>query len=266
MAHQQFILLPEDHTTTRATRVDAIQNPTLLLVESPGNASERYRALGKRAGFRILTANSASMATVVSQRSQPDLVVLSPLPGASELARSIKEDPKTRDIPVMILVDSDSPDPDMSLVYPTEACASAAASDEEILNTMRAVRNHRQRERREPEPSSPLEGDFADDTFPGVLEFLFTTRRTGRIVVLNVSRQPGHIYIEDGDVVHAELTTETGIDAFTTMCFLKRGRFKFEPEFRPPQQTMTENGMGILLESARCRDELARTMTDTQAS
>jgi hypothetical protein len=29
---------------------------------------------------------------------------------------------------------------------------------------------------------------------------------------------------------------------------------------------MTENGMGILLESARCRDELARTMTDTQAS
>ena len=166
----------------------------------------------------------------------------------------------------MILVDSDSPDPDMSLVYPTEACASSAASDDDIVNTMRAVRRHRRRERHEPEPSSPLEGDFADDTFPGVLEFLFTTRRTGRIVVLNVSRRPGHIYIEDGDVVHAELTTESGIDAFNTMCFLKRGRFKYQPGFRAPQHTMAENGMGILLESARCRDELARATTNAQAS
>lgn len=261
---QQFVLLPEDHVTTRATQVDTSQDPTLLLVESPGAESERYRTLAKRAGFRILTANSSSMASVVSQRTQPELVVVAPLPGASELARSIKEDPKTRDIPVMILIDSDSPDPDMALVYPTEAYASVSASDDDIINTMKAARSHRKRERVKPEPSSPLEGDFVDDTFPGVLEFLFATRRTGRIVVLNVSRQPGHIYVEDGNVVHAELAIESGIDAFNTMCFLTRGRFKFEPEFRAPQQTMTENGMAILLESARCRDELSRTRTGTQ--
>jgi CheY-like chemotaxis protein len=254
MAHQEFVLLP-DHP------MDTHVNPTLLLVESPGAESERYRILAKRAGFRILTASSAPMTRAVSQRSQPDLVVLSPLmgpPGPSELARSIKEDPKTMDIPVMIVVDSDSTDPDMSMVYPTEACASAASSDEEIIKTMQAVRNRRPRERVEPEPTSPLEGDLAEDTFPGVLEFLFTARKTGRIVVLNGSRNPGHIYVEDGDVVHCELVPHHGIDAFNRMCFLTHGRFKFEPEFRSGQRTMNESGMEILLESARRRDELSR--------
>lgn len=260
MAHQEFVLLPENSGDTDV-------DPTLLLVERPGTESERYRTLAKRAGFRILTANSAPMTRVVSQRSQPDLVVLSPLmgpPGPSEIARSIKEDPKTMDIPVMILVDSDSPDPDLSMVYPTEACASAGASDEDIVKTMRAVRSRRRRERVEPEPTSPLEGDLADDTFPGVLEFLFTARRTGRIVILNGSRSPGHIYVEDGNVVHAELARESGIAAFNRMCFLNHGRFKFEPEFRAPRETMAENGMEILLESARRRDESAREKLGTR--
>jgi len=264
MTHQEFVLLPENHSPAPT---HTFTDPTLLLVESPGTESQRYRTLAKRAGFRILTAHSGPMTRVVSQRSQPDLVLLSPFtgpPGASELARSIKENPKTMDIPVMILVDSDSSDPDMSMVYPTEACASAAASDEDLVKIMQAVRNRRRRERVEPEPSSPLEGDLADDTFPDVLEFLFTARKTGRIVVLNGSRRPGHIYVEDGNVVHAELERQSGIDAFNEMCFLTHGRFQFEPEFRSAQRTMSENGLEILLDSARRRDELARESNGTR--
>ena len=86
----------------------------------------------------------------------------------------------------------------------------------------------------------------------------------GRIVVLNGSRRPGHIYVEEVNVVHAELAQESGISAFNRMCFLNHGRFKFEPEFRAPQQTMAENGMAILLESARCRDESAREKFGTR--
>ena len=145
MADQQFVSLPKNHSPAPT---DTFTNPTLLLVESPGTESERYRTLAKRAGFKILTANSGPMTRVVSQRSRPDLVLLPPFtgpPGASELARSIKENPKTKDIPVMILVDSDSSDPDMSMVYPTEACASAGASDAYLVKIMRAVRSRRRR-------------------------------------------------------------------------------------------------------------------------
>jgi hypothetical protein len=93
---------------------------------------------------------------------------------------------------------------------------------------------------------------------------LFTTRKTGRIVVMNGSRRPGHIYVEDGDVVHCELVPYAGIDAFNRMCFLTHGRFKFEPEFRTTHRTMSENGMEILLDSARRRDELAREKNGTR--
>ena len=148
MADQQFVSLPKNHSPAPT---DTFTKPTLLLVESPGTESERYRTLAKRAGFKILTAHSGPMTRVVSQRSQPDLVLLPPFtgpPGASELARSIKENPETKDIPVMILVDSDSSDPDMSMVYPTEACASAGASDAYLVKIMRAVRSRRRRKRR----------------------------------------------------------------------------------------------------------------------
>ena len=48
------------------------------------------------------------------------------------------------------------------------------------------------------------------------------------------------------------------------MCFLTHGRFKFEPEFRSAQRTMSENGMQILLDSARRRDELVRDRNATR--
>ncbi|HSF16608.1 MAG TPA: DUF4388 domain-containing protein [Vicinamibacteria bacterium] len=235
---------------------------TLLLVESPDRVSERYRQLARRAGYRVLTTHSGPMTRIVSQRSQPDLVLLTPLtgqPGSSQIARTLKEDPKTEHIPVMIVIAGDLLDPTRAPVYPTEACASDTASDDDLVSTMRALRSQR-RVRPEPEPSSPLEGDLAEDTFPGVLEFLFAARKTGRVLVLDGGKWPGRIYLEDGNVTHAELMEQSGIEVFRRLCFLKRGRFKFEPEFRPAQRTMSENGMAILLESARTRDEQASTV------
>ena len=80
---------------------------TLLIVESPGVDSGRYRALAQSAGFKVLTANGGAMTTSLVRRAQPALVFVSPhtrSPGPSEIARWIKEDPETTDIPVLILV------------------------------------------------------------------------------------------------------------------------------------------------------------------
>lgn len=237
------------------------ESPTLLLVESPERTSERYRSLAGRAGFRLRTASPAQLANVVRGQLRPDLIVLPPSAGsssASEMARRLKEDPKTRDIPVMMVVHADPGDPTLARVYPTEACEYDESTDEHLISTMRALCAHRSQEpqQRAPEPLSPLEGDLGEDTFTGVMEFLFTVRKTGRILVLNGSRWSGRIYIEEGNVVHAEFAERRGVEAFRKMCFLTHGRFKFEPEFRTAERTMSENGMEILLECARCHDEL----------
>ena len=227
---------------------------TLLIVESPGNESGRFRQLARRAGFKVLTTNSGKMTRAVVRRTQPALVLVSPhtnAPGPSEIARSIKEDPTTGDVPVLTLVASER---GRAKAYPTEACATVDASDDELLRTMRLLAASSRQLRYEPKPMGPLEGHLDDDSLPDVLQFLFAARKTGRVTIQNGARRPGRIYIESGNVVHAEHADRYGLEAFKRLCFATHGRFKFEPDERTPHRTMLEGGIELLLESARAKD------------
>lgn len=228
---------------------------TLLIVESPGTESGRFRQLARVAGFKVLTTNSGSLTRSVVRRVQPALVLLSPhtnSPGPSEIARTIKEDPTTSDVPVLMLVPSER---FRTHAYPTEACATIDASDDELLRTMRLLAASNRRLRYEPKPVGPLEGHLDDDSLPDVLQFLFAARKTGRVTIKNGARLPGRIYIESGNVVHAEHADRYGLEAFKRLCFASHGRFKFEPDERTPHRTMLEGGIELLLESARAKDD-----------
>jgi len=227
---------------------------TLLIIESPGTESGRFRQLARRAGFKVLTTNSGTMARSLVRRTQPSLVVLSPhtnSPGPSEIARSIKEDPTTSEVPVLTLVRSERA---RAKAYPTEACATLDASDDELLRTMQLLAANSRRLRYEPKRMGPLAGNLDDDSLPDVLQFLFAARKTGRVTIQNGARRTGHIYIESGNVVHAEHADRYGLEAFKRMCFATHGRFKFEPDERTPHRTMLEDGIELLLQSARAKD------------
>jgi len=227
---------------------------TLLIVESPGTESGRLRQLARRAGFKVLTTNSGAMTRSVVRRTQPSLVLLSPhtnSPGPSEIARSIKEDPTTGDVPVLTLVPNERA---RAKAYPTEACATLDASDDELMRTMQLLAASSRRLRYEPKPIGPLEGHLDDDSLPDVLQFLFTARKTGRVTIQNGARRTGRIYIESGNVVHAEHADRYGLEAFKRLCYATHGRFKFEPDERTPHRTMLEGGIELLLESARAKD------------
>lgn len=227
---------------------------TLLIVETPGNESGRYRELARQAGYTVVTTNSGPMTPAAVKRTQPALVVLTPhihSPGPSEVARIIKEDPEVADVPVLMLVPDDH---SRITAYPTEACVTLDVSDDELLRTMRLLAKNTRKVTYEPKPSGPLEGELEDDTLPDVLQFIFATRKTGRVTIQNGSRRPGRIYIEQGNVVHAEYDGQTGMEAFRTLCFAKKGRFKFEPDARTPHRTMHEGGIEMLLEAARKKD------------
>ena len=205
------------------------------------------------------------MTTSLVRRAQPALVFVSPhtrSPGPSEIARWIKEDPETTDIPVLILVPNERA---RKIAYPTEACATFDTSDEELLKTMRLLARTRRPVRYQPRPTSPLEGSIDDETFPEVLQFLFTTQKTGRLTVQNGAR-PGRIYIESGNVVHAEHAERDGAEAFRRLCFTNRGKFKFEPGFRTYRRTIAEGGIELLLESARLRDMRAHAASGVTSS
>jgi hypothetical protein len=196
------------------------------------------------------------LTTSLIRRAQPALVFVSPhtkSPGPSEIARWIKEDPETADIPILILVPNEHA---RKTAYPTEACATVDASDEELLKTMRLLARNPRQVRYRRRPTSTLEGNLDDESFPAVLQFLFTAQKTGRVTVQNGAR-PGRIYIESGNVVHAEHAERDGTEAFRHLCFTTRGKFKFEPGFRTYRRTIAASGLELLLESAHVKDERA---------
>jgi hypothetical protein len=203
-----------------------------------------------------------------ARRSAPDLILLAPEtgpPGPSEIARSIKEDAATRDIPVFQLVKAGGiAGAEARHAYPTEALLSDDAPADEILRTMRMLTTRAPKVRYEKKAAAPLEGDLESDAFPEVLQFLFVTAKTGRITLHEGSRD-GMICLESGRVVHAELGELEGLAAFRRMCFAQQGWFSFEPGAPGPRRTMRADGIALLLESARQKDVGDRMKTKLPA-
>ena len=249
---------------------DEPRNPprrTIVLVEAPGSQSLRIRQIAAEGGFRVLSAGSGPMLRSYARRSAPDLILLAPEtgpPGPSEIARSIKEDSTTRDIPIFQLVRAGRFGEGPRHPYPTEALLSDDAPADEILRTMRMLTTRAPRVRYEKKEAAPLEGDLESDTFPEVLQFLFVTAKTGRITLHEGSRE-GMICLESGRVVHAQLGDVEGLAAFRRMCFAQQGWFRFEPGAPGSRRTMRADGIALLLESARQKDVGDRDKTPPPA-
>jgi CheY-like chemotaxis protein len=232
----------------------------VVFVEAPGASSTRIRQIAAEGGFRVVTASSGPMLQAYARKTVPDLILLAAEtgpPGPSEIARSIKEDEATRDIPVLQLTRSSRfGGEDARYCYPTEAHLSDDAPAEEILRTMRMLTARAPRSRPGRKPGTErawLEGDLRSDAFPEVLQFLFATGKTGRIILHEGSRT-GMICLEAGKVVHAELGDLEGLGAFRRMCFAQQGWFRFDPGRPSPRKTMRADGIALLLESARQKD------------
>lgn len=237
---------------------------TVVLVEAPGSPSLRIRQIAAEGGFHVVSASSGPMLRSYARRNAPDLILLAPEtgpPGPTEIARSIKEDAATRQIPVVQLMRSSRFGGGQARnTYPTEALLSDDAPADEILRIMRMLTTRAPRVRYEKRSGSPLEGDLESDTFPEVLQFLFATAKTGRITLHEGSRE-GMICLESGRVVHAELGELEGLAAFRRMCFSQQGWFRFEPGTPAPRRTMRADGIALLLESARQKDLGVRDKT-----
>jgi CheY-like chemotaxis protein len=80
---------------------------TVLHVEdNPVNATLIERALARRPGVRLLTAARADTGLHVARATRPDLILLDlNLPDASggDLLRRLREEPVTRDVPVVVV-------------------------------------------------------------------------------------------------------------------------------------------------------------------
>jgi two-component system phosphate regulon response regulator PhoB len=79
---------------------------TILVVDDERDIVELIRYNLAQAGFRVVTATDGQQAIDLARRERPDLVVLDlmlPVMPGTEVARILKQDEKTRAVPILML-------------------------------------------------------------------------------------------------------------------------------------------------------------------
>ena len=214
-----------------------------------------------RTGFRVVACNCAHMASKAAVSLEPDVVLIAPQPSVervSEIARAIKEDSATSDIPILLLTDNDQPEDFLSRAYPTEACLPVTCTDDEWRSTLRLLTRRASRRARGSRPAA-LEGSLEEDVFAELFHYLCLARKNGRVTIRS-GGSLGRIDLDDGNVVHAELDEWTGVEAFEQICFLSRGRFEFKADSPAHATTMRKKGTDLLLQAIHKKDEMERSV------
>ena len=109
----------------------------------------------------------------------------------------------------------------------------------------------------QPEPGATHEvfrGDLAEIPPFAVLQILEMGRKTGRLEI-DSDGEPGHLWLRDGEPIHAETKQRIGFDAAIALVRATLGRFAFEPDAALPEPTIDASVTDLLLEAARRLDE-----------
>jgi len=108
------------------------ENKRILLVENTPEDARRFESLLRRGGYGVLVVRSGYEVLDAARKERPDLVLLDiVMPGkdGGDVLFELKQDPKTSDIPVLLLsrivADGEG--------GPEEPSISKTASDESVL-------------------------------------------------------------------------------------------------------------------------------------
>lgn len=79
--------------------------------------------------------------------------------------------------------------------------------------------------------------------------------RSSSVLEISNARASGKIYIETGQIVHAQVGEAVGEEAFNQLLSLSGGQFNLKPFTEPPNRTITGQWEFLLMEAARKSDE-----------
>jgi len=107
-----------------------------------------------------------------------------------------------------------------------------------------------------PKEHAELEGSIREFNVSDIVQFLSGSEKTGKLSLrASQSGAEGAILFAEGTVVHAELGSSVGEDAFFDLILWGDGQFAFEPDVEPKEKTVRQSSTNLLLEGARRKDE-----------
>lgn len=102
-----------------------------------------------------------------------------------------------------------------------------------------------------------LKGSLKNFSLPDVVQLIGTTKRSG-VLVLALGPEKASLYFDDGRIVHASFRNVKGQEAVNRVFRETEGSFQFLSEVEAPEQTLSMDWMGAIMEAARLHDEGGR--------
>ncbi len=206
-------------------------------------------------GFEVIGASDASEAARLVAEGKVDLVISEvSLPGTDgiKLLKAIKKNRNTSKIPFFFLTD----EKDGGLAA---KCLEAGADEfftRPVDFDLLRLKIQRALSSREEQKGRGVSGSLADMNAMDIIQSVATGYKDVEIR-LEGNGQRGRIYVQRGEIVHAELGTEAGEMAFYKLVALQEGRFQILPCSVFPERTVHGSTMSLLMEGARQVDEMA---------
>jgi CheY-like chemotaxis protein len=214
----------------------------------------------------VIRASNGVEALEMAWEHVPDLILLDvmmPKIDGFEVAKILKENPRTATIPIIFLTAlSQVKDKVRGLQLGAEDYVTKPFHFDELLVRVNKVLRKSEAEKSEKGgvALAAVKGKLRDMSLVNLIQFLELEKKTGILSIVSESRS-GHLYFQEGKIVNAVQGTLRGLGAVYRLLNWTDGDFELEslgttPPSGPAQITM--GNQTIIMEGLRRLDETAR--------
>jgi len=226
----------------------------LFVDDSPDYLATLGRVIGdwSRGEWEILLAKGSSEAFALLQEAPADLVVidvLMPVVDGTQLLRMLhRSHPAMRKVVLTGMIDADLRN--SCLKQGADLFLEKPQSPEDLVIVYRALKHVLTLEE-----TSGFRGVLRRANIRDIIQMECLNQRCSLVEIASVEMW-GEIFIERGNVVHAQAGELKGAEAFSHLINLKSGEFCLKAYTEPPERTLSSRFEALLLAAAHAWDQM----------
>jgi len=236
-----------------------------ILIADPDRETLRTLRDGLRDDYDIILAKDGSRALEQSGLKYPDLIMFArncPLISAAQFLRILRTNPRTEEIPLIILSDAPMSTESIARSFLQGVLVKPLNLDEVLSHVAMVLRKVETAKQVGGEQGS-VSGSLEQISMVDLLQIFSLNRRSG---CLKLSGGPDNAtaeaFLHDGRIEDAVVGVTRGEKALYRLLNWTDGAFSFVPGRRAPATRISSSTDGLLMEGLRQGDELGR-MRDT---
>lgn len=229
---------------------------TILLIDHHGTAATEIESPIKRAGYSIHVTGNTEEAQAFLYETTPNLILANTAESETEilnLCQQIKSNQGTKAIPLLVLLPKSSKlrgaeflraGADDFLSFPVDIELLYLKIEKQLVTVSTRASTG----------DEGVTGSLADMSFSDMLQMLSVSYKSMEITVTR-GDEHGKVFLQQGNVIHAQLGDVSGENAFYKLMHWYDGKFSMKECSVFPEATITSSTMSLLMEGARLADE-----------